>query len=106
MKTRPIVTVAVSEGVGERSFEVRGRPAQTLLALVRASQGGITALEMASWALRLAHYVFVLRTEFGLDIETRRERHETSAGVGWHARYVLHSSVRIIDLECGHAKAA
>lgn len=72
---------------------VKGRPAQTLLELIKSGNKGITALEMSNtWALRLSAYVFNLRHDYALDIETLREEH----GGGWHARYVLHTGVDIL----------
>src|SRR5436190_4076120 len=41
----------------DRVCEVEGQEARTLAALQRAGAAGITALEVSTWALRLAHYV-------------------------------------------------
>ena len=85
-----------------REIEVTGaRFIQTLRALLEAGNRGTTALEMSSWALRLGHYVFILRHKYGLDIETKTEPHDG----GHHARYVLHSQVRLIDADAGRAAA-
>lgn len=76
----------------ERRITVTGRRyCQTLHALVDAGPRGVTALEMSSWALRLGHYIFILRRTHGLSIETLREDHDG----GTHARYRLISDVRI-----------
>ena len=76
----------------ERRIEVTGRRfCQALKALVDAGPRGVTALEISSWALRLGHYVFVLRRRYGIEIETVREPHDG----GSHARYVLKSKVTI-----------
>ena len=83
-----------------REIEVTGRYAQTLRALVEAGNRGTTALEMSSWALRLSHYIFILRTRDGLDIETRNEPHDG----GTHGRYFLLSQVEIIGSD-GRAAA-
>jgi len=81
---------------GERQpIVVKGRYAQTLNALVTSSSTGITALEVSSWALRLAHYVFILRTKYGLHIEMERETHEIDGVIGWHGRYFLLSHVEL-----------
>lgn len=72
-------------------FIVAGQVAKALVALVKAGGGGVTALEVNSWAYRLGAYVHTLRHDFGLIIETCKEAHEG----GWHARYVLHSPVTI-----------
>lgn len=75
------------------SHYVKGRVAQTILALVNAGEAGITAAEMSCWAYRLGAYVHILRTKYGLDIETLHEGHEG----GWHGRYVMHSTVTILS---------
>jgi hypothetical protein len=78
-----------------RAFTVTGRPAETLLSLVEAGPRGITSLEafQAGWAVRLAAYIHRLRSERGLDIETRREPHPG----GSHGRYILHSPVEVTE---------
>lgn len=78
-----------------RRFEVRGQTARTLLALVEAGDRGVTALEVSSWALRLAAYAFDLRRNFDLDVATLREEHPN----GWHGRHVLRTPVRIVRVE-------
>lgn len=89
MKLRFIIW---NDGVA-RHMELTGKTARTLDALVAAGQGGITAIEMSNtWALRLAAYVHDLR-HAGLDIKTTREEHED----GWHARYILHTSVELLN---------
>ena len=76
-----------------KSFSVSGKVAKTLKALVKAGRKGVTALELSNtWALRLGHYVFVLRREHGLAIITRREEHDG----GWHGRYELLDTVEIL----------
>jgi hypothetical protein len=76
-----------------RVFQVRGQVARTLLALIVAQERGCTALELSTWALRLAHYVLCLR-RLGLDIPLERENHPG----GWHGRYRLVSGVEILRL--------
>ena len=78
-----------------KQYEIKGRSAQTLLALVQSGSRGVTALELSSWALRLAAYVHELRQGYGMDIVTQREEHEG----GWHGRYVLHTPVEILDIK-------
>lgn len=73
---------------------VRGQTARSLVALHRAGPRGITALELSSWAFRLAHYIMELR-RLGLDIETVREPHPG----GWHGRYVLHTQIEMTFFE-------
>ena len=85
-----------------REIEVTGaRFIQTLRALTEAGPKGVTALEMSSWALRLAHYIHILRTKYGLDIETRNEPHEG----GKHGRYFLRSTVVLIDADASDGRA-
>ena len=74
-------------------FVTRGQAARALQALVAAGVSGCTALDVSSWAFRLAAYVHTLRREFGLVIETVRELHEG----GWHGRYVLRSTVVLVE---------
>ena len=76
-------------------FQVKGRQAETLLALVAAGPRGLTSLEgfRAGWAVRLAAYVHGLRKDFGLAIETVREEHEGAV----HGRYVLTCPVQILS---------
>jgi hypothetical protein len=73
-------------------IRVSGQVARTLLALIDAGPAGRTALECASWALRLAAYCHELKHRHGLVIETGREEHPG----GWHGRHVLHSPLRIV----------
>ncbi len=80
----------------DRDLILVGQYARTLRALIQASSKGITALDVSNtWALRLGHYVFVLRREHNIDIETRREEHDGATGKGWHARYVLHTRCKL-----------
>ena len=71
------------------AFTVTGQAAKALAALIAAGTGGITALEVNSWAYRLGAYVHQLRHRQGLAIETQREAHDG----GWHGRYVLRSPI-------------
>jgi hypothetical protein len=78
----------------EQTYFVDGRPAQALAWLVHCGACGVTALEMSSWALRLADYVFVLRHRYGLDIYTQLEPHHG----GRHARYILREAIIIVSI--------
>lgn len=84
-KARCFVTLDGQDG------EFTGQVARTLLSLKKAGGQGITALEVSSWAFRLASYVFILRRDYKLTIETRKEEHSG----GWHARYILHTPVTV-----------
>lgn len=94
-KRPPIINLKVRANTLCRNFTVKGQVAKALAALIRARRKGITALEVSSWAYRLGAYVHILRHKFGLDIETLREEHPG----GWHARYVLHTSVEILEVK-------
>ena len=85
--TRVRMTASGPDG----AFTVTGQVAKSLVALVERGVGGVTALEVNSWAYRLGAYVYTLRHDYGLIIETVRELHDG----GWHGRYVLHSPVSI-----------
>lgn len=79
-----------------KQYEIKGRPAQTLLALVEAGKRGVTALELSNtWAFRLSAYIHDLRQGYGMDIITQREEHED----GWHGRYVLVTPVEILNVK-------
>jgi hypothetical protein len=78
----------------EKRFVTKGRRAQTLVCLVEVGTRGFTSAEVASWAYRLASYIYDLKEDFGLDIITNLEPHEG----GRHARYTLHSLVEIISI--------
>jgi len=71
-------------------FTVTGQTARALMALINAAGVGVTALELSSWALRLAAYVHSLR-RLGLVVTLLREPHPG----GWHGRYVLASPVQV-----------
>ena len=88
-----VEAAAYRDGTDSR-FVVRGQTARTLIALINAGDQGTTALEVSTWALRLAHYVFELRTIHRLAIRCEREEHPG----GWHGRYVLETPVRIAFL--------
>jgi hypothetical protein len=83
-----------AKGPDGQRFTVTGQTARTLLALVKAGAAGVTALEIASWAFRLSHYVMVLRHKHRLAIPMQWEAHEC----GKHGRYVLRSTVTIIEV--------
>ena len=92
-KPKPICTAEVMGDDGRRRFTVRGQEARTLAALVKAGPKGCTALEVSSWALRLAAYTHNLKHDHGLSIVTQHEPHDG----GWHGRHVLTTPVSIIE---------
>jgi len=88
------ITFNVYKGEDVRTITPAGRDAWALIKLIFAAGNGITSLENP--APRLAHYVFKLRTVFGLNIETITEGH-AGEFAGHHARYVLRSRVSFAD---------
>jgi hypothetical protein len=94
MNQQPTVLFTVYVSGQEKQYLVSGRTAQTLYALVQAGKQGITALEVNSWAYRLASYIYDLRHDYGLDITTAAEPHHG----GTHARYHLITPVEINEL--------
>lgn len=95
---RMILKASVMDGDGQRYITVRGQTAKTLKALVEAGPSGVTALEVSTWALRLAAYCHDLRRWHCLDIVTQRESHPH----GWHGRHVLVTPVKIDSIEDGN----
>ncbi len=91
MSSRQVIHATVFEFGYSRNITVKGQTAKALLALVEAGSRGVTALEAATWAYRLAAYCHDLRHKYGLSIRTDKESHP---GV-WHGRHVLESDVRI-----------
>lgn len=90
------ITATIWNDGESKHFEIKGKPARTLCALVKAAGRGVTALELSNtWALRLSAYIHDLRQGYGMDIQTLREEH----GDGWHGRYVLISHVEITDIQ-------
>lgn len=77
----------------EHQLEFSGKLARTLTALID-TRHGITAVEVSSWAFRLAAYVHVLRQN-AIEIATEREEHPG----GWHGRYFLLSDCSKVDVK-------
>ena len=98
MAARLKVAAVVTTSDGQRQFTTSGQKAKALLALVEAGSKGITALEAASWAYRLAAYCHFLFRDHGLQIICEREDHPG----GWHGRHILVDSVTIVDV--GHGQ--
>jgi hypothetical protein len=93
--SRTIFATLVRDGLA-RTLKCNGRIAQTLEHLLEAGPKGITALEMGTWAVRLSHYVWVLRHRHLVNIATRFEEHGGEFP-GKHARYTLRDQVQILD---------
>lgn len=75
---------------------LKGQFARAAEALIRNGDRGVTSLEISSWALRLSHYIHVLRNRHGLVIETVMEDHFEPVE-GRHGRYVLCTPCRIVE---------
>lgn len=86
----------VTEGGAVRVIQPVGRDAWMLDELLLSASAGCTTLENP--APRVSHYIFKLRTKFGLHIETITEQHD-GPYAGHHARYVLRSRVERVDIE-------
>ncbi|MBQ0820726.1 hypothetical protein KBI52_10965 [Microvirga sp. HBU67558] len=89
---------------GRGPLKAKGRYASTLVALVRAGEKGVQpAIDhpMPRWS----HYVFWLRTHFGVVIETINEKH-AGPYAGSHARYVLRSEVNVLNVGYAGDKGA
>ena len=92
MSGRLLYVEAVAHRDGtDGPFVVRGQVAKALIALVSGGDRGVSALEVAGWAYRLAAYCHELRTRYGLAIRTEREEHPG----GWHGRHVLETPVTV-----------
>lgn len=76
------------------TFTVSGRDAWALRELIDAGPRGCTPIDNPG--PRWSGYVFNLRTNQGLNIETIHEAHGGKFA-GTHARYVLRSCVEVIE---------
>ena len=65
---------------------------QTITNLVANGPLGVSSL--TNPGLRLSHYIFVLRTEYGLPIHM--EKVDQPGGVGWYGRYTLGEKVKLL----------
>lgn len=92
-KTLRIVVIVQSLDGSQRRLNIHGRDAWALRELVNAGKRGVTPIETPG--PRWSGYVYNLR-RMGLDIETVHEGH-SGPFPGRHARYVLHSDVRLIE---------
>ncbi len=75
-----------------RTIIVQGRDRWALECLMVAGPKGCTPIDNPG--PRWSAYIFDLRHEHGLDIETKTEEHG-GAFSGHHARYVLHTRVTL-----------
>lgn len=81
-------------GPDGQPFKETGQVARVLLSLVKAGEAGITPLARQTWSLRLSDHVRKLKNRRGLTIVTLWGKHDD----GRHARYVLRSTVNIIEV--------
>jgi len=93
---RPSYTFSLETTEGLRNIRLVGRFAQTAEALIKAGPRGVTALDLSSWAVRLSHYIFILRKDYGVDITTKMEPHD-GPFPGRHGRYVLKSPLHLVE---------
>lgn len=73
---------------------VRGMNARTLVNLCQKDGEGITHADVLEWARYLPAYISELRKRHRLDIRSMLEPHIG----GSHARYVLLSPIKLIDI--------
>lgn len=95
------VLVHPGDAAHERRIIVAGRAGWALKELAKAGQRGCSAADFPA-GLRLAHFVYLLRHEHQLVVETEHEAHG-GPFPGSHARYRLHTPVSI---EEGAGRAA
>lgn len=97
MSKRKKTSFIVTDPSGSlRKITLVGRFAQTLKALITSGDGGVTALDLGGPAIRLSHYIFVLKRKHGLMIDMEREKHSGDFA-GWHGLYKIRSTVRTLD---------
>jgi hypothetical protein len=95
-RSRPHYKRRLSIVIGPNGpIRATGQVGRALESLIQVGSAGVTALEISTWALRLSHYVYVLRNKHGLVIDTIREPHGDVTDGQWHGRYVLRSAVTI-----------
>jgi hypothetical protein len=98
MKRLQLRFIVIQPDATERNIALVGQYARTLRAMIEAGPKGITALDVSgSWALRLSHYVHILRREHLLPIRMEWESHDGAAGPGKHGRYYLDATARVVS---------
>ena len=88
----PVISITVE--VDGQFKVIKGRDAWALAELISAGNRGVTPIERP--APRFSHYCWKLRRA-GIHIDTIDEKHG-GAYAGTHARYVLRTSLRIVDV--------
>ncbi len=89
------IRVRVGDGLDARIVAIEGRAAWALDRLIEAGERGCTPIDDP--APRWSHYVWLLRHEHQIVIETIHEPHG-GAFAGTHARYILHSPVTVLAM--------
>ncbi len=80
--------------IGGHAFTAYGRTAWALLELIKAGSQGCTPIDNP--APRWSAYVFNLKRQYGVNIETRHEAHRGNFP-GTHGRYLLVSQIEIVS---------
>ena len=91
---KPVIRIRAGEGEASRELTLAGRFAWTAMQLHQAGKSGCTPIERP--APRWSHYVWRLRHDWGLNIETITEGH-AGPYAGHHARYVLHTPIEVLE---------
>lgn len=84
----------VHDGEDVRTITPAGRDAWALASMLSAGSAGCTPIEHVG--PRWSHYIWKLRTVYGLAIESVEEQHGGEFS-GRHVRYVLRSRVQFAD---------
>jgi hypothetical protein len=87
-------TFNVFDGEDVRTISPRGRDAWALGEMISSGTDGCTPITHVG--PRWSHYIWKLRTVYGLDIESVEEQHGGEFS-GRHVRYVLRSRVAFAD---------
>ena len=88
------ITFTVHNGEDVRTITPRGRDAWALASMLSAGVSGCTPIDHVG--PRWSHYIWKLRTVYGLAIESVEEQHGGEFS-GRHVRYVLRSRVAFAD---------
>ena len=98
---RKKTTFIVTDGDGGmRQLNLVGRTAQTLEALVKFGDAGITANTLGGPAIRISNYILALRRDHNLKISTTAEKHG-GPFAGTHGRFRIKSNVTLSGLTGG-----
>lgn len=71
------------------------RAQETATRLVANGARGVSS--MSHPGLRLSHYIFILRTEYGWPIHMEKVRQPS--GIGWYGRYTLREKITLRTLD-------